>query len=655
MLGVVPCYIPRVTHQLHRQLSALTCAAAIATALSRPIASAAPAPSCEALARLSRPDTTITAAESVAGPSFTPPGGAPLNGLPAFCRVTAVTKPAVKFEVWLPRDRWNGKFQGVGNGANAGAIGYAAMAAALRRGYATAGTDTGHATTNARDASWAIGHPELVVDFAYRAIHVTAEHAKTMVSAFYGSPPRHSYFVACSTGGRQALMEAQRFPDDYDGIVAGAPAANWTRFQTGGHLWVVLALNREPGRYIPASKLPAIAKAVNAACDRLDGIADGVLDDPRACRLDPQSLACPAGEDRASCLTPKQADALSDIWNGSRDRSGAPIYPGYMPGAEDAGGWASYMSGSGPLTGNHWEQAENVLKYLIFDDPKWDFRTFDYQRDLPRAEARLGAMFDAFDPDLSRFGGRGGKLILYHGWNDPSISPLNTIDYYEKVVAFLSRTLPREQADAQAQQFVRLFMAPGMLHCGGGPGPNTFDVVGALEAWVENGQAPDRMIASHAAGGAVDRTRPLCPYPQVASYTGAGSTNDAANFVCRAPAAAPVASRSTQAQTSAEADPGVRFTRLIDRADVRVSRLELQPGAERRVHQHDDVEYHLWVPLEGQLEITIGNAAPVRAAAGGQAFFMKRGTPHGFKNVGSTPGAALEIFVKQSSAAADRQ
>jgi quercetin dioxygenase-like cupin family protein len=384
-----------------------------------------------------------------------------------------------------------------------------------------------------------------------------------------------------------------------------------------------------------------------------------VLDDPRACRVDPQSLVCPAGEDRSSCLTPKQADALRDIWSGARDRSGAQVYPGYLPGAEDAGGWAGYMTGSGPMTGSHWDQSENVLKYLMLDDPKWDFRSFDYDRDLPKVEARLGAMFDAFDPDLSLFRAHGGKLILYHGWNDPSISPLNTIAYYDQVVAWLARTLPREQAETQARQFARLFMAPGMLHCGGGPGPNTFDALTALEGWVENGQPPDRIVASHATGGVVDRTRPLCPYPQVAAYTGTGSTNDAANFVCGAPAAArgleparavPPASGANQAQPGAEADPGVRFTRLIDRAEARVSRLELQPGAERRVHQHDDVEYHMWVPIEGQLEITIGNAPPVRAAALGQAFFMTRGTPHGFKNVGSTPAVALEIFVKQTSA-----
>jgi quercetin dioxygenase-like cupin family protein len=270
-----------------------------------------------------------------------------------------------------------------------------------------------------------------------------------------------------------------------------------------------------------------------------------------------------------------------------------------------------------------------------------------------KAEAKLGKMFDAFDPDLTRFHARGGKLILYHGWNDPSISPLNTIAYYENVVSWLARTRTPEQAQADAQQFARLFMVPGMLHCGGGPGPNTFDTVSALESWVEGGRAPDRILASHAANGVVDRTRPLCPYPQVAAYAGSGSTDDAANFVCRAPAAAATAGATAQgpASTTGEADPGVRPTRLLDRAEVRVSRVELQPGATRRVHQHDDVEYHLWIPLEGRLEITIGDAAPA-AAQPGQAFFMKRGTPHGFRNVGATPGAALEVFVKRTSSAA---
>ena len=492
-------------------------------------------PSCASLASIALPDSTIRSATEVALASFTPSGSAALTGLPPFCRVAGVTKPAVQFEVWLPLANWNGKFQGVGNGANAGSLSYPAMAAALTRGYATASTDTGHATRNARDASWAVGHPELMIDFGYRALHVTTENAKAIVQAFYRQPASHSYFTSCSTGGRQALMEAQRFPADYDGIIAGDPAANWSRFQTGGHLWIALALNKDPESYIPTSKLRLIDEAVTAACDAIDGITDGVLDDPRKCTLDPQVLTCRDGKDPASCLTAKQVKAVKDIWSGPKNSKGEQVYPGYMPGAEATGGWASYMTGSGPLSGNHWEQSDNVLKYMVFENPQWDFRTFDFDKDVAFTSAKLGTALDAFDPDLTRFNRRGGKLILYHGWNDASISPLNTINYYESVVSFLQGSQSRQQAEAQAQTFVRLFMVPGMLHCSGGPGPNTFDMLSALENWVEKQSPPERVIASHSTSGVVDRTRPLCVYPKVAGYTGRGSTNDAANFTCQAP------------------------------------------------------------------------------------------------------------------------
>jgi len=436
--------------------------------LARPTAIVGAAPahgSCAALSSMALPDTAITSAEEVRTPSFTPPGSPAINGLPAFCRVAGVTKPAVKFEVWLPLDNWNGKFQGVGNGANAGSISYPAMATALRRGYATASTDTGHSTTNARDGQWAVGHPELLIDFAYRAIHVTAENGKRAVQTFYAQPASHAYFMSCSTGGRQAMMEAQRFPDDYDGVIAGDPAFNWTRFQTGGHLWIAAALNKDPDSYIPATKLKAIEDSVNAACDALDGIKDGVLDDPRKCTLDPQALLCKNGQDGASCLTPKQAKAVKDIWTGARTSSGKEIYPAYMRGAEASpGGWNAYMTGTGPLTGNHWEQSDNVLKYFVFENPKWDFRTFDWDKDVDVALKKRGRDFDAFDPDLSRFRQRGGKLLLYHGWNDTSISPLNTINYYESVVATVQGQQTRTAAEAETQKFARLFMVPGMLH-----------------------------------------------------------------------------------------------------------------------------------------------------------------------------------------------
>lgn len=510
---------------------------------------AAPA-ACSSLAALALPETVITSATEVAGPHFAPPNGAAIEGLPRFCRVVGTTKTAINFEVWLPFANWNGKYQGVGNGANAGSIVYPAMATALKRGYATASTDTGHATKNARDAQWAVGHPELLVDFGYRAIHVTAEHAKKVVAAFYGKPAAHAYFMSCSTGGRQALMEAQRFPDDYDGIIAGAPAANWSRFQTGGHLWAAMALNKDPESYIPSSKLAVIGEAVNAACDALDGITDGVLDDPRRCAFDAETLTCKAGQDARECLTPKQAKAVNDIWTGARTSAGQQVYPPYARGAEAAGGWNAYMTGTGPLTGNHWEQADNVLRYMVFENPNWDFRTFDFDRDVDLTITKLGKTFDAFDPNLAAFKARGGKLLMYHGWNDPSISPLNTIDYYERVVAAMrgpvrstgpSGAATRVQAEAEAatQEFARLFMVPGMLHCSGGPGPSAFDMLGALENWVEKGQAPERVIASRTTQGVVDRTRPLCVYPKVAAHTGSGSTDAAENFVCRLPESRP--------------------------------------------------------------------------------------------------------------------
>jgi len=520
---------------MRRYLFATLTTAALAIATAAVPAGQPSQASCASLLSAHLPDTTIKAAEEVAGPSFTPGTGAAISNLPAFCRVVGVTKPAITFEVWLPVATWNGKFNGVGNGANAGSISYGAMAAAVRRGYATASTDTGHASTNSRDASWAMGHPELLVDFGYRAIHVTAENAKQIVRSFYGQPAKRSYFEACSTGGRQGLMEAQRFPDDYDGIVAGAPAANWTRFQTGGHLWAVLALNKDPESYIPASKLQLLADAVNTACDRIDGIADGVLDDPRRCQFNPQTLVCKPAQDSESCLTAKQAKAVADIWTGSKTSAGEQIYPGYMPGAEAAGGWAAYMSGSGPRTGNHFDQSDNVLKYMVFQNPSWDFRTFDYDKDVAAAQSKLGKIFDAFDPDLDRLRRRGAKLIVYHGWNDPSISPLNTVNYYESVVARLRGNRSREDAERETQEFFRLFMVPGMLHCGQGPGPNSFDMLTALDNWVEKGIAPDQIVASHSTRGVVDRTRPLCVYPKVAVHNGRGSTDDAANFACRLP------------------------------------------------------------------------------------------------------------------------
>ncbi len=514
------------------------CAGGLLTLLGTTFASQALAATthtaCADLAAAKLPDTMITLAEEVTSGTLTTGGERPMTGLPPFCRVAATTKPAVKFEVWLPLDNWNGKFQGVGNGANAGNISYGAMVTALKRGYATGSTDTGHQTENARDASWALGHPELVTDFGYRAIHLMTDNSKKIVNQFYSQPAAHSYFVACSTGGRQSMMEAQRFPEDYDGIIAGAPAFNWSRFQTGGHAWDAAAVNKDPESYLPTSKLRALGDAVNAACDKLDGIADGILNDPRQCSFDAKALQCAAGVDDASCLTPKQVKAVNDIWAGSRTAKGEVIYPGISRGAEAAqGGWNAYTTGTGPMTGTHWDQAENTMKYIIVEDPNWKLSSFDVEKDAAYAVKKVGKTMDAFDADLSRFRARGGRLLMYHGFNDPNIAAQNTINYYEQVVANVKKKSKGQDALAQTQEFARLFLAPGVLHCGGGPGPSNFDMVTVLEQWVEQKQAPERIIASHSTNGTVDRTRPLCAYPKMASYTGSGSTDDAANFVCK--------------------------------------------------------------------------------------------------------------------------
>jgi feruloyl esterase len=518
---------------------AIASAAFIATPVAAPVAAATAitAAQCAAITSAKLPDTTIDSATEVAGPSFTPPGGAALANLPAFCRVVAVTKPAVRFEVWLPMTTWNGKFQGVGNGGTAGIISYSALAAGIRRGYATASTDTGHVSKDSADSSWALGHPELVADFGYRGLHVMTENGKKLTTTLYETPLAHSYYVGCSKGGQQGLMEAQRYPEDYDGIVAGAPAQNSTRSYLAGHLWAARATDLDPESYIPAPKMPVLARAVTAACDAIDGITDGVIDDPRQCHFDPSSLICRSGQDPATCFTAKQATAVKQIWAGASDSKGQRLYPGYMPGAEaGAGGtWERYVSGEGPRQGRHFQLADGFLKYVVFQDPNYDFRKFNYDTDLPMALKKVSQMVDAMDPNLAPLRQRGGKLIVYHGWNDPSIPVLNSIDYYESVVSALNPGANREAALAKTHDFYRMFLVPGMQHCSGGPGTDNFDMLAALEAWVEKGQAPASIPATHRTAGRVDRSRPLCPYPQVAVYSGSGSTDAAENFSCRMP------------------------------------------------------------------------------------------------------------------------
>ncbi len=505
--------------------------------------------SCEGVAKLALAGVSINVAQEVPAGSFTPPGGKPIADLPAFCRVAGVIKPTadsnIEFEVWMPASGWTGKYQGIGNGGFAGAIGFGAMATAIRHGYATASTDTGH-SAGGTDATWALGHPEKVVDFGYRAIHETAEKAKAIVGAFYGKGPQRSYFSSCSNGGRQALMEAQRFPADYDGIIAGAPANFWTHLLSAA-LWDVQATMQDPASYIPAGKIPAIESATVAACDAQDGVKDGVIDDPPRCRWDASVLLC-KGPETDACLTAPQVAALKKIYSGPQNSKGETVFPGYsVGGATGAGGWPAWITGTGPGKALMYAFGTQFFTNMLYNDAAWDWRTFNVDRDMKTADDKLAAVMNATDADLKKFKARGGKLILYHGWSDAAIPPVNAIRYYESVVS--------KMGAKNTQPFVRLYMVPGMQHCGGGPGPGNFgqagvpvgdaqhDIAAALELWVGQGVAPDSIIATSYKTGTnpasgVARTRPLCAYPEVAHWKGSGSTDDAVNFECVKPPAA---------------------------------------------------------------------------------------------------------------------
>jgi dienelactone hydrolase len=507
------------------------------------LASAADAAqTCESLGKLTLPATSIASAESVPAGSFTAPTGKAMSNLPAFCRVTGAIKPApdsnIQFEVWMPAASWNGKFQGVGNGGFAGSIGYDQMGDAVAHNYATASTDTGH-HAGGTDATWALDHPDKITDFGNRAIHETAVKAKAIVHAFYGDGPQRSYFSSCSNGGRQALMEAQRYPEDYDGIIAGAPANYWTHLLANA-AWDNLALLGDKDSFIPPKKLPAIQAAALAACDAQDGVKDGVIEDPSRCHFDPAVLACQAAESD-SCLTAPQVAALKKLYAGGRNSHGQ-LFPGYAPGGEaEPGGWAVWITGPAPERSLMYAFGTQFFKNMVFDNAAWDYHTFDADRDTKAAEDKQSGNLNATDADLSRFRERGGKLILYHGWSDAAIAPENTIDYYNSVA--------KQMGASQTTTFVRLFMVPGMQHCGGGSGTNSFgqltvssgdadrDMDAALERWVEKGVAPERIVAAKRKNDMnpasdIVRTRPLCAYPLVAHYQGSGSTDDAANFVC---------------------------------------------------------------------------------------------------------------------------
>jgi feruloyl esterase len=466
----------------------------------------------------------LSPAAASAANATAPQASGPQLKVPEFCRVAATLKPSrdsqIRIEVWLPSAAsWNGRFQGVGNGGLAGSIMYAPLAEAVSAGYATASTDTGH-TGSASSGEWALGHPEKVVDFGYRAIHEMTVAAKIVVDAYYGRRARFSYWNGCSEGGNQALGSVQRFAQDYDGVLAGAPANYMTRLQTAGN-WISHAIHKDPATFVPADKLPALNRAVLAACDAKDGVADGVLNDPRACDFDIAQLRCAAG-DSAECLSDAQIQGLRKVYAGPRDaRTGKQLFPGHMLGSELD--WATWIAGAATPPNNlqHLVQ-DGFFKYLVFEDPKWDWRTFDFGKDVELADRKIGHAVNQIAPDLSAFRKRGGKLIQYHGWYDPAIAPGNSIDYFESVRGKLGDT----------SDFYRLFMIPGMNHCRGGPGAVDFDKMAVITRWVEEGVAPDAIVAASIKR---DFTRPLCSYPKTAKYQGGGDTTDAANFICAAP------------------------------------------------------------------------------------------------------------------------
>lgn len=503
------------------------------------------ATTCADLTYLKSTIFTITSSTTIPAGWFTPPGSQePLN-TPEFCRVVAVARPSsdsiINIEVWIPSaQHWNRAFLGVGNGGYNGAIQYLELADGLKRGFAVASTDTGH---TGADLTFAAGHPEKIVDWGYRSIHVMTEAAKFIIHHYAGAPAKHSYFMGCSTGGHQALSEVQRFPADYDGVVAGDPGNNRVHLNAG-FLWAFTATHDSNGKAIlPTSKLSLINKAALTVCDAADGLKDGIISDPLACHFDPGVLLCTRDESD-QCLTAPQVEAVRKVYSGPKNpRTGERIIAGYSPGSESpagdawANGWKTYITDRRePMRLDFW-------RYWVFDDPKWDWRTFDYDRDVARADAKLAAV-NATSPDLKAFRTRGGKILMYSGWADPIGPPLDAIDYYTHVQ---QTTGGRRNIES----FFRLFMVPGMAHCGGGPGPNFFggygppspgspgitvdaqhDVLSALVRWVEKGVAPDYIIASHIADGHIDRTRPLCPYPNVARWTGSGDSNNAKNFTC---------------------------------------------------------------------------------------------------------------------------
>lgn len=486
------------------------------------VAAAAPA-DCESLSTMALGTGRITSASVVSAGAFTPPGSnataaQPYRSLPAFCRVAATLTPTsdsdIRIEVWMPATNWNQKLQAVGNGGWAGSISYAAMAAALANGYATASTDTGHSTPG---ASFALNHPEKLIDYGHRAVHEMTVQAKSIVAAFYGGGPKLSLWNGCSTGGRQGVIEASKYPADYDAIIAGATPVTTPRLH-GVRLQFNRMVHRTADSYIPPEKYPAIHEAALSACDATDGVKDGVIDQPDRCSFDPATIQCKA-DDGPTCLTHAQVETARAIYGPVKDpRSGEVLsFPMLHPGSEL--GWAT-LGGPQPYA-----IAAEAFRYVVFNDPSWDPASFNASTDIARLE-RQATGVEPPSTNLKPFFSRGGKLLMYHGWADQQVAPLNSITYFNAVV--------KASGDDAAGKSIALYLVPGMGHCQGGVGTDTFDKVAAMDEWIRTGSAPTQITAAHRTSGATDRTRPLCQYPQVAKYKGSGSTDDASNFACAA-------------------------------------------------------------------------------------------------------------------------
>ena len=496
---------------------------------------------CLQLEKLSLQTAVVLSSTPIAAGSFTAPDGKAHPELADFCRFVGSARPSsdsdIRFEVWMPLKGWNGRLWGIGGRNLAGEISYKGLAGRLSEGYAAVASDSGHPSATTMDSAWAVGHHEKLIDYGYRAAHEVTVAAKRVIAAFYGRTAERSYFSGCSNGGREALMEAQRFPEDYDGIIAGAPAFEAANSVTG---WAFLQFVwlTDQGHMIPPSKLQPITNAIVKKCGGADEVRDGYLADPQRCAISRSDLVCDGPGPH--CLTPKQFETLEMLHAGPRIGSDKPLFRGYAMGSESA--WDGMHFDAKQADAGDFLFANGVFRDFVHGDPAWDFHNFDPVRDSRLAQEKLAPVINATNPDLRRFIAHGGKLILYHGWSDEAFPAASTIDYYESVV--------KSVGEAEAQGSVRLFMAPGMGHCRFGPGPNYFGQpltkgrtdpersIGALlRRWAEGGVSPERIVAFKLSddddpNSKVIRTRPLCAWPKIAKYRGAGDADSESGFEC---------------------------------------------------------------------------------------------------------------------------